>query len=190
MLSFLKSICASCCVCMHAHTEQYVISEMQSNMSAACSIESSLDTIAATLKMHASWFINNMNPMMPACSSFAVRPGLRTWSSQRYSESTKTLRTLNTTPDCSARHTDRKCSFLRYSTCTLATTRTSVSSSVARQRTANTAKRRDKIQVSHTVLSSTLPPRNSRRACAFPPRECASCPEGFARRLLHSLDSF
>ena len=50
---------------MHAHTEQYVISEMQSNMSAACSMESSLDTIAATLKMHASWFINNMNPMMP-----------------------------------------------------------------------------------------------------------------------------
>ena len=65
MLSFLKSICASCCVCIHAHTEQYVISEMQSNMSAACSMESSLDTMATTLKIHASWFINNMKPMMP-----------------------------------------------------------------------------------------------------------------------------
>ena len=106
---------------------------------------------------------------------------------------TKTLRTLSTILGYSARRNVQKCTIPRCNTCILATTRTFVFFSVARQRKENRMSRTCKNQGARTVLSSTPPPMNSRTVCAFLPREFFSCLPGFAHpgHRLHSLvDSF
>ena len=187
-----KVNCASCCVCIRTHRTichignaiQYVRSLLDGIVVGhhCCHSEDARELVhqqhesddaVIALRIHHSLFVLNK------------KPGRRNAAGKHQNTSHAKH---NSGLFCSPHRPEMQ--LPRYSTCTLATTRTFVSSSVARQRTANRAKRRDKSQVAHTVLSSTLPPRNSRRACAFPPRGCASCPEGFARRLLHSLDSF
>ena len=106
---------------------------------------------------------------------------------------TKTLRTLSTILGYSARRNVQKCTIPRCNTCILATTRTFVFFSVARQRKENRMSRTCKNQDARTVLSSTPPPMNSRTVYAFLPREFFSCLPGFAHpgHRLHSLvDSF
>ena len=106
---------------------------------------------------------------------------------------TKTLRTLSTILGYFARRNVQKCTVPRCNTCILATTRTFVFFSVARQRKENRMSRTCKNQDARTVLSSTPPPMNSRTVCAFLPREFFSCLPGFAHpgHRLHSLvDSF
>ena len=62
-LGFLIFSCSWCWVCMQAHTLQYVTSAMQSRMSAARSMSSFCEIMAAMRKMHASWLRHSMKPM-------------------------------------------------------------------------------------------------------------------------------